>query len=61
MTNDRQGLSDNHKDAVKSWVAKVRKVLEQNFRTADIVTEGTERVSTVEMGGLIVAAIETGN
>ena len=36
-------------------------VLEQNVRTADIVTEGTERVSTVEMGDRIVAAIETGN
>jgi 3-isopropylmalate dehydrogenase len=39
----------------------VDKVLEQNARTADIVTEGTERVSTVEMGDLIVAAIESGN
>ena len=39
----------------------VDKVLEQNARTADIVTEGTERVSTVEMGDLIVAAIEGGN
>ena len=39
----------------------VDKVLEQNARTADIVTEGTERVSTVEMGALIVAAIESGN
>ena len=39
----------------------VDKVLEQNARTADIVTEGTQRVSTVEMGDLIVAAIESGN
>jgi 3-isopropylmalate dehydrogenase len=39
----------------------VDKVLEQNVRTADIVTEGTERVSTVEMGDRIVAAIESGN
>ena len=39
----------------------VDKVLEQNARTADIATDGTARVSTVEMGELIVAAIESGN
>jgi len=38
----------------------VDKVLEQNARTADIATEGTEPVSTVEMGNLIIAAIESG-
>jgi 3-isopropylmalate dehydrogenase len=39
----------------------VDKVLEQNTRTADIATEGTDHVSTVEMGDRIVAAIESGN
>ena len=39
----------------------VDNVLEQNARTADIATEGSDLVSTVEMGDLIVAAIETGN
>ena len=38
----------------------VDKVLEQNARTADIATEGTEPVSTVEMGDRIIAAIESG-
>ncbi len=38
----------------------VDKVLEQNARTADIATEGTEPVSTVKMGDLIIAAIEGG-
>jgi len=36
-------------------------VLEQGARTADTVTEGTERVSTVEMGDRVVAAIERGS
>ncbi len=31
MTSDRQALSDRHKEAVKSWVPRVRKVLEQDF------------------------------
>jgi 3-isopropylmalate dehydrogenase len=39
----------------------VDKVLEQGARTADTATEGTERVSTIEMGDRVVAAIETGN
>ena len=36
-------------------------VLEQGVRTADTVTEGTEQVSTVEMGDRVVAAIERGS
>ncbi|MBR84630.1 MAG: 3-isopropylmalate dehydrogenase [Euryarchaeota archaeon] len=39
----------------------VDQVLGQNVRTADIVTEGTQQVSTVEMGGRVVAAIEQGS
>ncbi len=31
MTSDRQALSDRHKEAVKSWVVQVRKVLERDF------------------------------
>ncbi|MBM12752.1 MAG: 3-isopropylmalate dehydrogenase [Chloroflexi bacterium] len=39
----------------------VDQVLGQNVRTADIVTEGTQQVSTVEMGDRVVAAIEQGS
>jgi 3-isopropylmalate dehydrogenase len=35
----------------------VQKVLQQGLRTADIYTEGTQRVSTVQMGDAVVAAI----
>ena len=35
----------------------VQKVLQQGFRTADIYTEGTQRVSTVQMGDAVVAAL----
>ncbi len=35
----------------------VTKVLEQNYRTLDIYVEGTKKVSTNEMGDLIVAAL----
>ena len=38
----------------------VEQVLDQNVRTADISVAGAESVGTVEMGGRIVAAIETG-
>lgn len=31
MTEDLQALSDRHKDAVKTWVPKVRRVLENDF------------------------------
>ena len=35
----------------------VQKVLQQGLRTADIYTEGTQRVSTVKMGDAVVAAL----
>ena len=38
----------------------VEEVLEQNIRTADIVTDGMQQVSTVEMSDRVVAAIERG-
>jgi 3-isopropylmalate dehydrogenase len=37
--------------------AAVQKVLSQGLRTADIFTDGTKRVSTVEMGDAVVAAL----
>jgi 3-isopropylmalate dehydrogenase len=35
----------------------VQKVLQQGLRTADIYTEGTQRVSTLQMGDAVVAAL----
>jgi 3-isopropylmalate dehydrogenase len=35
----------------------VQKVLAQGLRTADIYTEGTKKVSTVQMGDAVVAAL----
>ncbi len=35
----------------------VQKVLQQGLRTADIYTEGTQRVSTVQMGDAVVAGL----
>jgi 3-isopropylmalate dehydrogenase len=35
----------------------VQKVLQQGLRTADIYTEGTQLVSTVQMGDAVVAAL----
>ena len=35
----------------------VQKVLQQGLRTADIFTEGTQRVSTVQMGDAVVVAL----
>ena len=35
----------------------VQKVLQQGLRTADIYTEGTQRVSTVQMGNAVVVAL----
>ena len=37
--------------------AAVQQVLSQGLRTADIYTEGTKKVSTVEMGNSVVAAL----
>lgn len=39
----------------------VEQVLADNNRTPDIATQGTTHVSTIEMGDLVVAAIERGN
>jgi 3-isopropylmalate dehydrogenase len=35
----------------------VQKVLAQGLRTADIYTDGTQKVSTVQMGDAVVAAL----
>ena len=37
--------------------AAVQKVLSQGLRTADIFTEGTQKVTTAEMGNAVVAAL----
>jgi 3-isopropylmalate dehydrogenase len=37
--------------------AAVQQVLSQGLRTADIYTEGTKKVSTIEMGNAVVAAL----
>jgi len=37
--------------------AAVQKVLSQGLRTVDIFTDGTKKVSTVEMGDAVVAAL----
>ena len=37
--------------------AAVQQVLSQGLRTADIFTEGTKKVSTIEMGDAVVAAL----
>lgn len=38
--------------------AAVSAVLDQGLRTADIATEGTRKVSTIEMGDAVVAALQ---
>lgn len=38
--------------------AAVRKVLSNGYRTRDIYTEGTKKLSTTEMGDAVVAALE---
>ena len=47
------------KEETQSGVIEVAvgKVLDQGFRTADIYTEGTKKVSTSEMGDAVVAAL----
>jgi len=35
----------------------VQNVLAQGLRTADIYTEGTKKVSTIQMGDAVVAAL----
>ena len=44
-------------DAADAIEQSVSAVLDQGLRTADIVTQGTKQVGTVEMGDAVVAAI----
>ena len=50
-------FSLNQADAADRIEAAVQKVLEQGLRTADIWSEGTTKVTTVEMGDAVVAAL----
>ena len=50
-------FSLNQPQAADRIEAAVQKVLEQGLRTADIWSEGTTKVSTVEMGDAVVAAL----
>ena len=45
---------DNEADAIE---AAVRKVLQEGYRTGDIYSEGTKKVSCSEMGDLIAERI----
>ncbi|TVQ72017.1 MAG: 3-isopropylmalate dehydrogenase [Oceanospirillales bacterium] len=47
----------NAGEAADRIEAAVSKVLDQNLRTADIMSEGMRRVSTSEMGDAVVAAL----
>lgn len=47
----------NAGDAADRIEAAVSQVLDQNLRTADIWSEGTQKVSTSEMGDAVVAAL----
>ncbi|RYY74796.1 MAG: 3-isopropylmalate dehydrogenase [Gammaproteobacteria bacterium] len=46
-----------HPDVADAIEVAVGKVLDQGFRTADIYTDGTKKVSTAEMGDAVVAAL----
>ena len=50
-------FSLNQEAAAQSIEAAVQKVLQQGLRTADIYSEGTTKVSTVEMGDAVVKAL----
>ena len=50
-------FSLNQEAAAQRIEAAVQVVLQQGFRTADIYSEGTTRVSTVEMGNAFVKAL----
>ena len=50
-------FSLNQEAAAQRIEAAVKKVLEQGLRTADIYSEGTQRVSTKEMGNAVVKAL----
>ncbi|WP_067219730.1 3-isopropylmalate dehydrogenase [Marinomonas gallaica] len=47
----------NAKDAADAIEAAVSKVLDQGLRTADIASEGSETVSTSQMGDAVLAAL----
>jgi 3-isopropylmalate dehydrogenase len=50
-------FSLNQEAAAQRIEAAVQKVLQQGLRTADIYSEGTTKVSTVEMGDAVVKAL----
>lgn len=50
-------FSLNQEAAAQRIEAAVKKVLQQGLRTADIYSEGTQKVSTVEMGNAVVKAL----
>ena len=50
-------FSLNQEAAAQRIEAAVQKVLEQGLRTADIYSEGTQKVSTLEMGNAVVKAL----
>jgi 3-isopropylmalate dehydrogenase len=52
-------FSLNHADAAARIEQAVQSVLAQGLRTADIWSEGTSKVTTVEMGDAVVKAITT--
>jgi 3-isopropylmalate dehydrogenase len=50
-------FSLNQEEAALRIEGAVQKVLQRGLRTADIYSEGTTRVSTLEMGNAVVAAL----
>lgn len=50
-------FSLNQPEAAARIEAAVQKVLEQGLRTADIWSEGTTKINTVQMGDAVVAAL----
>jgi 3-isopropylmalate dehydrogenase len=50
-------FSLNQESAAQRIEAAVQKVLQQGLRTADIYSEGTTKVSTVQMGDAVVMAL----
>ena len=51
-------FSLNQAAAADRIEAAVSKVLQQGLRTADIHSEGTTRVGTVEMGDAVIKALK---
>ena len=50
-------FSLNQEEAAQRIENAVKSVLAQGLRTADIYSEGTTRVSTIEMGNAVVKAL----